>query len=729
MDKDEKAPHGEDVPESTAPEDQNQASLKADPAIDSPADNVPGDEADVMSVIADPPAEQQDEPQSATVSAGDPQALRDRGDDAEQAAVAPEDQATTLPADDENPGAPTDDAVPETMIGAPDRQPRDPAIILVPSRQTRPLARLTWHYSAILPVALLALLATLFFAPAADEPETIAFRVLEDGTGEPLAGVQVSVGDKVMTSDAEGIVRIDKTGEAMTFRVVGDGFPAASGRIDPNGGARQQISLPRLASASAGLGAMSPDGSATGGASSQGNQANSQADIQPPPGTPRAGNVRTPGTGPIEGTVLSATGDPLRGARVTDGKMLEITGKDGLFSLDRAKLAGDASLTISAPGYADRVINAAEVSAPVEIQLEERPVNALYMNPNISTTDADVDRLIEIIDTTEANAIVIDIKEELIFYDSQVEFFQDAGTVRPIIDLPTLLKKFQDHDIYTIARLVVFKDSLVAENRPDLAVLNSETGDLWRDMNGVSWVNPMVHELWEANSDLAVEAAELGFDEIQYDYVRFPTDGDLSTTDYGLENTQENRENSIHKLLKMTREKLLPTGAKLSADVFGYTLLVDDDLGIGQNFVKLAEYLDYLSPMVYPSHFPNGSIAVDGHPNDFPYETIEISMRAGKNKLGGDASQIRPWLQDFSFFDLMPYGDEEVRAQIKAAEDVGTSGWMLWDPNNEYHPGGLDPEEPPDKPAAVLPGSGRSSVTTKRLGIRTLAACRMDAAL
>jgi len=348
--------------------------------------------------------------------------------------------------------------------------------------------------------------------------------------------------------------------------------------------------------------------------------------------------------------------------------------------------------------------------------MEERPIKALYMNPNISTTDEDVNRLIEIIDTTEANAIVIDIKEELIFYDSQVKFFQDAGTVRPIIDLPALLKKFQDRDIYTIARQVVFKDSLVAENRPDLAVLNSQTGDLWRDMNGVSWVNPMVHELWEANSDLAVEAAELGFDEIQYDYVRFPTDGDLSTTDFGIENTQENRENAILKLLKMTREKLLPTGAKLSADVFGYTLLVDDDLGIGQNFVKVAEYVDYLSPMVYPSHFPNGSIAVDGHPNDFPYETIEISMRAGKKKLGGDASQIRPWLQDFSFFDLMPYGDDEVRAQIDAAEDVGTSGWLLWDPNNEYHPGALDPEES-DKPAAVLPGNSRSPVTAKRRGL------------
>ena len=602
---------------------------------------------------------------------------------------------------------------------------RVPAIVLIPSRQTGPLRWLTWHYSAIFPVALLALVATLFFAPIIEqEPESIAFRVLEDGTGAPLAGVEISVNEQVMTSDAEGIVHVAKTDEAVPYRIVGDGFPNATGTLDPKRGARQQVSIPRLANASAarGVGASALD--STNGLQNAGGQAQASEAVSPSLeaaaiSTPKAGKVRQPGTSDIEGTILSEAGDPLRGARITDGKTLAITGKDGIFTLDRAKLADNASLTISAPGYADQTVAAADAGAPLEITLEPRPINALYLNPNISTTEADVDRLIKIIDTTDANAIVIDIKEELIFYDSKVEFFVDAGTVNPIIDLPALLKKFQDHDIYTIARLVVFKDSLVAENKPELAVLNNQTGDLWRDMNGVSWVNPMEPELWEANSDLAVEAAEYGFDEIQYDYVRFPTDGDLSTTDYGKENTQKNRENAIHGLLKLTRGKLLPTGAKLSADVFGYTLLVDDDLGIGQNFIKLSEYLDYLSPMVYPSHFPNGSIDVDGHPNDFPYETIEVSMRKGREKLGGTAAQIRPWLQDFSFFDLMPYGDDEVRAQIDAAEDVGTSGWMLWDPNNEYHPGALDPEDAQaigeaDR-AAVAPANVRTVSRGRRL--------------
>jgi hypothetical protein len=280
-----------------------------------------------------------------------------------------------------------------------------------------------------------------------------------------------------------------------------------------------------------------------------------------------------------------------------------------------------------------------------------------------------------------------------------VQLFRDAGTVVPIIDVPALLKKMQANHIYTIARLVVFKDGLVAEKFPYLGVHDNQTGALWRDQNGVAWVNPMMHDLWSVNLDLAYEAATLGFDEIQYDYVRFPTDGDMTRVDYGLEDTQEVRERSISKFLQMSHERLIPTGVKLSADVFGYTTIVDDDLGIGQNFAMLGQYVDYLSPMLYPSHWPNGSLALPGHPNDYPYETIEISMSSAVKKLDGNALKIRPWLQDFSFPGLNAYGDAEVRAQIDAAEATGASGWLLWDPNNVYHPGALKPEDGSQAPA------------------------------
>lgn len=434
-----------------------------------------------------------------------------------------------------------------------------------------------------------------------------------------------------------------------------------------------------------------------------------QAPVETADNPPTA--VATPAeeVGTIAGVVTDSAGKPLQGARVTDGSMVMVTGADGLFEMAFDTPGSDAALQVMASGFYDWSRPVSELEVRLKVSLETQQVNALYMNPNMSGTGEDIDRFIDIINTTSANAVVIDIKEEIIYYDSQVELFVEAGTVRPIMDLAEVLQKFKDHGIYTIARLVVFKDGLVAQANPDMAVLNNVTGDLWRDDNGVAWVNPMVHALWDANAELAVEAAGYGFDEIQYDYVRFPTDGDFTTMDFGLENTQENREKSIEGFLAQTREALLPTGVRQSADVFGYTLLVDDDLGIGQNFPNIAEYVDYISPMIYPSHWPNGSLAVDGHPNDFPYETIEISMRKAGEKLDGDMLRVRPWLQDFNYFDLMPYGDAEVRAQIEAVEASGASGWMLWDPNNRYHPGGLDPDPRSATPIAGTPGPGTAA--------------------
>ena len=393
-------------------------------------------------------------------------------------------------------------------------------------------------------------------------------------------------------------------------------------------------------------------------------------------------------------------GEPIQGAIVTDGVTMAVTGADGLFELD----ANGESLTVMASGYHMWEGKTDAEPGRLSISLELQPVRALYFNPNMSGNEEDIQRFIDMISSTAANAVVIDIKEEIIYYDSQVELFVEAGTVRPVMDMRELVARFEAEGIYTIARLVVFKDGLVAQHDPSLAVLNNQTGDLWRDDNGVAWVNPMVHALWDANIELAVEAAGFGFDEIQYDYVRFPTDGDFSTMDFGLDNTQENREKAINGFLSRSQERLAPLGVRTSADVFGFTVIVDDDLGIGQNFPLVAQHVDYISPMIYPSHWPNGSLAVDGHPNDFPYESTAISMRRAGEKLDGDMLRVRPWLQDFSFPGLTPYGDAEVRAQIEAAEEYGVSGWMLWDPNNNYHPGGFaDDSTPIASPTSATP--------------------------
>jgi hypothetical protein len=223
----------------------------------------------------------------------------------------------------------------------------------------------------------------------------------------------------------------------------------------------------------------------------------------------------------------------------------------------------------------------------------------------------------------------------------------------------------------------------------------------------------MDHTLWDANIDLAYEAATLGFDEIQYDYIRFPTDGDLSRVSYGLENSQANREAAIEKFLQQSYERLIPTGVRLSADIFGYTVMVQDDLGIGQNLDQLAPHVDYLSPMIYPSHWPHGSMALNGHPNDFPYKTVEISMSLAMDQLGGQRLKLRPWLQDFNMPNMRKYGEAEVRAQIDAVNDLGLSGWLIWDPNNWYHEGAFMPETnegPVTEPSTPAIGTPVASV-------------------
>ncbi len=406
----------------------------------------------------------------------------------------------------------------------------------------------------------------------------------------------------------------------------------------------------------------------------------------------------TPHGPSIEGMVLDGNGAPIQGARISDGADLAITGADGIFSFEAGAIENPNALRVSAAGYRDHRVTPADFDPRLIVRLDVRPIHALYFNPVVTTSLDQVDALIEIINTTNANAVVVDIKEEWIWYETGVEFYHEAGAVRPAYDLAELLDRFDQSNIYTIARLVVFKDSIVAEAHPDLAIRDTVSGGPWRDFNGVAWVNPMERELWTPNLDLAVEAATAGFDEIQYDYIRFPSDGDLTTMDFGQPYTQEARQAAIEGFLDESRRRLLPTGARQSADVFGFTMVVDDDLGIGQHFASLAQHVDYLSPMVYPSHYSEGQFGLPGHPNDFPYEIVDISLQGGVERLGGRSLQIRPWLQDFDLYGMTPYGPEQVRAQIAAANEHGTSGWMLWDPENRFRAENLDPATESDVP-------------------------------
>ena len=571
-------------------------------------------------------------------------------------------------------------------------------------REGRPLPWLSWPFSLLLPIALLLLLVSL--ALAGNDARTVALTV-KDESGGPLPQAHVIVDNTVYLTDANGQVRLEVGDNSKDVTVRQVGYVTMVGRLEENTSSEQEVILKAGSTSDVADTDVAEKPFATT-LVAQEEGAEQQESTPAVIASPGADSKTT--TGQVAGTVTNEAGEPVARAWVTNGESFVFTDAKGVFLFEAGTVTEDAKLTIFGSGYHEKQVSVPADGSPLQVALELQKIRGIYYNPNISNTQEDLDRLIEIANTTEVNAIVVDIKEELVFYDTQVQFFRDAGVVQPVLDLPSILKQFQDNNIYTIARLVVFKDSAVAETFPYLAVKDNITGDLWRDMNGVAWVNPMLHELWNHNIELAHEAATIGFDEIQYDYVRFPTDGDLSRLDYGLENNQENREKSIETFLQRSYERLIPTGAKLSADIFGYTVVVQDDLGIGQNLDELAPHVDYLSPMIYPSHWPEGSLTVDGHPNDFPYETIEISMSLAKEQLGGNGLKLRPWLQDFNMPGMMEYGDAEVRAQIDAVEDLGLAGWLIWDPNNWYHEGAFKPETTSSPQA--MPAASPQPVTT-----------------
>ncbi|MCC6312370.1 MAG: hypothetical protein IT337_00035 [Thermomicrobiales bacterium] len=320
-------------------------------------------------------------------------------------------------------------------------------------------------------------------------------------------------------------------------------------------------------------------------------------------------------------------------------------------------------------------------SAQATSDLPADRVRALYFNP-LLTTQNDAISLADLIDRSELNGFVVDVKEQGVYVPTAVELLTESARVDPsVLDIDGLMALCAERDIYSIARIVCFRDNELAANRPDLAVLDARTSEPWQDDGGQLWLNPFRHETWDALAAFAVEQVARGFDEIQFDYVRFPSDGDLSALDFGITVDDDLRTDTIAAFLGYCRRQLAPLGAVTAVDVFGYTLLLDD-IGIGQNIAKLARAVDVLCPMIYPSHFPDGSIAVPGHPNDFPAETIAISMADGAERI--DPRRLRPWLQDFSLRGMAPYGPEQVRAQIDAVEAAGAGGWMIWDPASEF---------------------------------------------
>ena len=371
---------------------------------------------------------------------------------------------------------------------------------------------------------------------------------------------------------------------------------------------------------------------------------------------------------------------------------------------------------------------------------EKVRVKGIYVTGAMAGT-SNMDNLIALVDRTELNTMVIDVKndEGRVVYDMDSALVREIGAVKEYVsDMPGLIRKCKEHGIYLIARIVAFKDPFLAENRQDMA-LTDKNGNIFRDKSGLAWVNPYKREVWDYLLEIARQAASVGFDEIQFDYIRFSTDAGMSKVDFGEDALEQDKEDVITEFTIYAAQELHDMGVPLSADVYG--VIIDSKLDasiVGQNYYEMAKHLDYISPMVYPSHYGPGNLGL-AVPDAQPYETIFRSMKTSRKVLAGmgreaedmqvsgndvsgnsisensasgnsmDAADpkdlvpnqeiradVRPWLQDFTATWVkghIRYGPEEIRAQIQAVYDAGYEEWILWNASNRYTEGGLLPEE------------------------------------
>lgn len=329
-------------------------------------------------------------------------------------------------------------------------------------------------------------------------------------------------------------------------------------------------------------------------------------------------------------------------------------------------------------------------SAQVEPVARPSVVRGIYVNAQVAGSSARLEELLSLADTTGLNTFVIDVKERgEVSYGSAVPLVAQAGAMRDYIeDLPALLRTLRERGIYPVARIVCFRDPVLAEARPDLAVLTSAGGPWLDPENDRPWVDPFNEEVWAYNIDLAREALDIGFAEIQWDYVRFPdvTDSVRAEQTYPARGGRTNTE-GIEDFVAASRSAL-GDRAPITADVFGRVLTETGASNIGQEFEPLARVTDVLLPMVYPSLYtPNYFGRPD--PSAEPYHTVRTALDtavARHARTDGAIATIRPWLQAFTLGST-DYGPDQLLEQIRAVQDAGLSEYFFWHPDSRYPDG------------------------------------------
>ena len=369
---------------------------------------------------------------------------------------------------------------------------------------------------------------------------------------------------------------------------------------------------------------------------------------------------------------------PISGASINDSNHSVKSDMNGSFSLD----SNESKYFIKAYGY--RPFSFLSQDNNTTLAIEPITVKALYLTFwGASNNSKTLKKILHIIDNTEVNAIVMDVKSEYGLTSFLTSFKQansyGAHKKRTNRNIKKFMKIMKSKHIYMIARIVTFKDELQASNNPDYAIKQLD-GTIWRNSDNMAWVDPFDKRSHQYTISIAEEAAKIGFDEINFDYIRFPAKSSLL---FSKENNKKNRIKAIENFLLLAKNRLRKYGVFISVDTYGNICWVDGDSNIGQTITSLAKYADYLSPMLYPSGFAKGSFRFK-YPSNHPYYVIYESIKKMESKI--DTKRVRPWLQHFRDYahEKKEYKKFEINAQIRASKDSETDGWMLWSPSSKY---------------------------------------------
>ncbi len=328
-------------------------------------------------------------------------------------------------------------------------------------------------------------------------------------------------------------------------------------------------------------------------------------------------------------------------------------------------------------------------------------LHGIYVSSYGAGSEKIMTRVYNLIDNHNINAVVIDIKDatgKLSYIPTDPELVSIGVGEKRITDIKQLIDTLHKKNVYVIGRVQVFEDPFLAKIHPELSLKKEGTDINWTDQKGIGWVRANSVEVYDYNIRISQDAHAQGFDEINFDYVRFPTDGAVNAVD--MSSFTKTKAETIEDFFKYLDKNLRSKGVKISADVFGLTVSVKGDMGIGQEINRITPYVDYVSPMIYPSHFGKDNYGYD-NPAKFPYEVILKALNDGVEKISrsmttGSATstiatstkeqvrdKMRPWLQVFSIGGVT-YDTAKVKAQIQASADAGVDSWLLWDPKNTY---------------------------------------------